>query len=216
MRNTARSAVRQERSRPVGRQDAPGVTTSLDASPRRILLTCFLDAVGLCDRGGTGRRAGLRILWGNPWGFESLRSHLQASRPTSTLQPFRASPPAGWEPVAPRPDVRGPRLTAAIAPQQHAVLINQRHADALELIGAELGGFGHVVGFAVPQWGSTPAAISDLASGPLPLALVAPAPVAPVGLPLSWPPDRHAVRPVASSSATTAPQTIRPAPAGPG
>src|SRR5438094_1289391 len=27
------------------------------------------------DRGGTGRRAGLRILWGNPWGFESLRSH---------------------------------------------------------------------------------------------------------------------------------------------
>src|SRR2546425_7402307 len=75
MRNTARSAVRQERSRPVGRQDAPGVTTSLDASPRRILLTCFLDAVGLCDRGGTGRRAGLRILWGNPWGFESLRSH---------------------------------------------------------------------------------------------------------------------------------------------
>src|SRR2546425_4342851 len=108
------------------------------------------------------------------------------------------------------------RLTAAIAPQQHAVLINQRHADALELIGAELGGSGHVVGFAVPQWGSTPAAISDLASGPLPLALVAPAPVAPVGLPLSWPPDQHAVRPVASSSATTAPQTIRPAPAGPG
>src|SRR3989449_595376 len=75
MRNTARSAVRQERPRPVGRQDAPGVTTSLDVSPRRILLTCFLDAVGLCDRGGTGRRAGLRILWGNPWGFESLRSH---------------------------------------------------------------------------------------------------------------------------------------------
>ena len=27
------------------------------------------------DRGGTGRRAGLRILWGNLWGFESLRSH---------------------------------------------------------------------------------------------------------------------------------------------
>src|SRR2546425_7018194 len=80
MRNTARSAVRQERSRPVGRQDAPGVTTSLDASPRRILLTCFLDAVGLCDRGGTGRRAGLRILWGNPWGFESLRSHDSPTR----------------------------------------------------------------------------------------------------------------------------------------
>src|SRR2546425_7941656 len=85
MRNTARSAVRQERSRPVGRQDAPGVTTSLDASPRRILLTCFLDAVGLCDRGGTGRRAGLRILWGNPWGFESLRSHSRGFPMTVSL-----------------------------------------------------------------------------------------------------------------------------------
>src|SRR2546425_11928963 len=77
------------------------------------------------------------------------------------------------------------RLTAAIARQQHAVLITQRHADALELIGAELGGFGHVVGFAAPPLGSTPAAISDLASGPLRLAPVAPAPVAPDGLPLS-------------------------------
>src|SRR5262249_17063271 len=26
-------------------------------------------------RGGTGRRAGLRILWGNPSGFDSRRSH---------------------------------------------------------------------------------------------------------------------------------------------
>src|SRR5438552_16604711 len=32
------------------------------------------------DRGGTGRRAGLRILWGNPWGFESLRSHPKSIR----------------------------------------------------------------------------------------------------------------------------------------
>src|SRR6267378_61403 len=29
------------------------------------------------DRGGTGRRASLRSWWGNPWGFESLRSHLK-------------------------------------------------------------------------------------------------------------------------------------------
>src|SRR6185503_19133541 len=28
-----------------------------------------------CDRGGIGRRASLRSWWGNPWGFESLRSH---------------------------------------------------------------------------------------------------------------------------------------------
>ncbi len=29
----------------------------------------------LCDRGGIGIRAGFRILWGNPWEFESPRSH---------------------------------------------------------------------------------------------------------------------------------------------
>ena len=26
-------------------------------------------------RGGIGRRAGFRILWGNPWGFKSLCPH---------------------------------------------------------------------------------------------------------------------------------------------
>ncbi len=30
---------------------------------------------GLRGRGGTGRRAGFRYQWGNPWGFESLRPH---------------------------------------------------------------------------------------------------------------------------------------------
>ena len=30
---------------------------------------------GFRDRGGIGRRASLRSWWGNPWGFESLRSH---------------------------------------------------------------------------------------------------------------------------------------------
>ena len=28
-----------------------------------------------CESGGTGRRAGFRFLWGNPWGFESPLSH---------------------------------------------------------------------------------------------------------------------------------------------
>ena len=28
-----------------------------------------------CGSGGIGRRAGLRIQWGNPWGFESPLSH---------------------------------------------------------------------------------------------------------------------------------------------
>src|SRR5690349_13338579 len=36
------------------------------------------------DRGGTGRRAGLRILWGNPWGFDSLRSHITPMLVTRT------------------------------------------------------------------------------------------------------------------------------------
>jgi catechol 2,3-dioxygenase-like lactoylglutathione lyase family enzyme len=30
------------------------------------------------ERGGTGRRAGFRSRWGNPWGFESPRSHTPA------------------------------------------------------------------------------------------------------------------------------------------
>src|SRR5207248_11776675 len=34
-----------------------------------------LDFARTRDRGGTGRRASLRSWWGNPWGFESLRSH---------------------------------------------------------------------------------------------------------------------------------------------
>src|SRR5437870_11346571 len=38
------------------------------------------------DRGGTGRRAGLRILWGNPWGFESLRSHPKSPRMTTLTE----------------------------------------------------------------------------------------------------------------------------------
>src|SRR5581483_4388960 len=40
----------------------PGVTTVLLRSAGR-------------ESGGTGRRAGLRIRWGNPWGFDSPLSH---------------------------------------------------------------------------------------------------------------------------------------------
>ena len=32
------------------------------------------------ESGGTGRRAGFRFQWGNPWGFESLLSHQAHSR----------------------------------------------------------------------------------------------------------------------------------------
>src|SRR6478609_12137927 len=33
-----------------------------------------------CGRGGIGRRAALRSLWGNPWKFESSRPHHSLSR----------------------------------------------------------------------------------------------------------------------------------------
>lgn len=33
-----------------------------------------------CDHGGTGRRTALRMLWGNPWGFDSPWSHHQDFR----------------------------------------------------------------------------------------------------------------------------------------
>ena len=34
-----------------------------------------VSSTAACERGGTGRRAGFRSRWGNPWGFESPRSH---------------------------------------------------------------------------------------------------------------------------------------------
>ena len=34
-----------------------------------------LSAPTTCGRGGIGRRAALRSLWGNPWKFESSRPH---------------------------------------------------------------------------------------------------------------------------------------------
>ena len=38
--------------------------------------SCFNGPVGGSrECGGTGRRAGFRFQWGNPWEFESLHSH---------------------------------------------------------------------------------------------------------------------------------------------
>jgi hypothetical protein len=34
---------------------------------------------GACGRGGIGRRAALRSLWGNSWKFESSRPHQRSS-----------------------------------------------------------------------------------------------------------------------------------------
>ena len=44
-----------------------------------------------CDRGGIGIRAALRMLWRNPWGFKSPRSHhefslLRAKRTIKKIQ----------------------------------------------------------------------------------------------------------------------------------
>ena len=36
-------------------------------------VSCLMSHI--CDHGGTGIRAALRMLWGNPWGFDSPWSH---------------------------------------------------------------------------------------------------------------------------------------------
>jgi hypothetical protein len=41
------------------------------AFPGALALRCIRES------GGTGRRAGFRILWGNPWEFESPLSHIR-------------------------------------------------------------------------------------------------------------------------------------------
>src|SRR6266700_6094907 len=51
------------------------------------------------DRGGIGRRASLRSWWGNPWGFESLRSH-SGDLGLGVRDAGKTSRP---EPPAPRP-----------------------------------------------------------------------------------------------------------------
>ena len=40
-----------------------------------------------CGRGGIGRRAALRSLWGNPWKFESSRPHQEISPHQRTIGP---------------------------------------------------------------------------------------------------------------------------------
>ena len=37
------------------------------------------------ESGGIGRRAGFRIQWGNPWGFESPLSHLLLTKQLAAL-----------------------------------------------------------------------------------------------------------------------------------
>ena len=51
----------------------------------------------LGEGGGIGRRAGLRIQWGNPWGFESPLSH-HLSGGTRVPEPA-VSPTAGHDPL---------------------------------------------------------------------------------------------------------------------
>ena len=40
------------------------------------------------ERGGTGRRTGFRFQRGNPWGFESLRSHHLSKKKPINLFPY--------------------------------------------------------------------------------------------------------------------------------
>jgi hypothetical protein len=58
----------------------------------------------LCGSGGIGRRAGLRIQWGNPSGFESRLSHIEFARgETGTSRALRASEPIDEVVVAVNP-----------------------------------------------------------------------------------------------------------------
>ena len=51
---------------PIGERPAPEALTG-----RAI----YSGSIGKRESGGTGRRAGFRCQWGNPWGFESPLSH---------------------------------------------------------------------------------------------------------------------------------------------
>ena len=42
---------------------------------RKDFMACRGGSCSYCESGGTGRRAGFRFQWGNPWGFESPLSH---------------------------------------------------------------------------------------------------------------------------------------------
>ena len=81
-RKTARSMVRRPAAPSKG-----GIATNSSllhgkpVSPWHVALVLRARAYGICtgrppsDRGGIGRRAGLRCQWVTPWGFESPRSH---------------------------------------------------------------------------------------------------------------------------------------------
>ena len=71
------SALRQGRSDPLAaRQRCWRQFVSNWASQRQGLLLCRPPPMLMaCGRGGIGRRAALRSLWGNPWKFESSRPH---------------------------------------------------------------------------------------------------------------------------------------------
>ena len=57
-----------------------------------------------CGSGGTGRRAGFRIQWGNPWGFESPLSHQPAApRSDSSIRQPRSANPTGRPARTPPP-----------------------------------------------------------------------------------------------------------------
>jgi len=76
-------------------------------SPARIRARGPTSPLTRCGRGGTGRRAALRSLWGNPWKFESSRPHqsflidnsaisARQARRSSVRARRRYNPAADW------------------------------------------------------------------------------------------------------------------------
>src|SRR5690606_15570989 len=90
------------------------------------------------ERGGTGRRAGLRILWGNPSGFDSRRSHLprppEGERRGLRLHTYnQVSPPTKG--IHRMESIR-------IAPLQPRVTSRSRHWPSVVVLGVLLSGVG--------------------------------------------------------------------------
>src|SRR5581483_2980136 len=101
-RREINGALRPERARTCVPAPAAFGRAWAGEEPSTFYLTGFAAQPASRARGGTGRRAGLRIQWGNPSEFESLRAH-GAVKPPQGVWPNGFGQALGGEPYgAPR------------------------------------------------------------------------------------------------------------------
>jgi catechol 2,3-dioxygenase-like lactoylglutathione lyase family enzyme len=79
------------------------------------------------ERGGTGRRAGFRSRWGNPWGFESPRSHTLPTR-TSALHLLVDDHPRSAGEIRPVCRSTSGQRSLATSPRRMPVVVNSGQA----------------------------------------------------------------------------------------